>query len=144
MEPLWHIDGDWFTHHVTSGVQILTPIFLWTDVGDEDSPTLLCPGSHRSIARLLADHEPAGIPGDRVLAVVHESAQVTEVVPATGEAGDLIVCHPFLVHSINPVGPRRARYVSNVAVHGSGPLRVGHEPGPTSPVERAIALALTA
>ena len=36
----WHIDGDWFTHHVTSGEQVLTPIFLWSDVGVDDSPTL--------------------------------------------------------------------------------------------------------
>lgn len=144
MQPLWHIDGDWFTHHVDSGEQILTPIFLWSDVDDDDGPTLLCPGSHRPTARLLADHEPEGIAGDRVLAVVHENAQIDEVVPTTGEAGDLIVCHPFLVHSVNPAGPRVARRISNVAIHGYGPLDVGTASQSTSPVERAIASALVA
>lgn len=28
---LWHIDGDWFTHHLTSGEQVLTPMFLWQE-----------------------------------------------------------------------------------------------------------------
>jgi hypothetical protein len=37
---LWHIDGDWFTHHLTSSDQVLTPIFLWSDVGTDDSPNV--------------------------------------------------------------------------------------------------------
>ena len=113
-DALWHIDGDWFTHHVNSGEQILTPIFLWDDVGPDDSPTLLCRGSHRRVAQVLAEHEPAGIPGDEVAALVHETIEATGIVGATGSAGDVIVCHPFLAHSINPDGPRRARFISNV------------------------------
>lgn len=61
VEARWHIDGDWFTHHLWSGDQVLTPIFLWSDVGPDDSPTLLAAGSHREVARLLAAHEPDGI-----------------------------------------------------------------------------------
>ena len=62
-ETLWHIDGDWFTHHVTSGDQVLTPIFLWDDVDVDDGPTVLGVGSHLAVARLLARSEPDGISG---------------------------------------------------------------------------------
>lgn len=61
--PYWHIDGDWFTHHVTSCEQVVTPIFLWGDVTSADSPTLLAVGSQAAVARLLASHEPNGVAG---------------------------------------------------------------------------------
>ena len=67
-QTLWHIDGDWFTHHVTSGEQVLTPIFLWDDVDVDDGPTLLGVGSHLAVARLLARSEPDGISGGSISA----------------------------------------------------------------------------
>ena len=55
----------------------------------------------------------------------------------------MIICHPFLAHTINPDGPKRPRYISNVAVHGRAPLQ--HIPGPSyelTPVEAANRHAL--
>jgi hypothetical protein len=140
----WHIDGDWFTHHTTSGEQVLTPIFLWEDVGPADSPTLLSPGSHHRVARFLSSAEPSGVPGSEIHAFIHERLQVGETVSATGAAGDVVVCHPFLAHTINPVGPHRPRYISNVAVHGFAPLNLDATAGALSPVEAAVAEALDA
>jgi len=140
IEPLWHIDGDWFTHHLTSGEQILTPIFLWHDIDDRDAPTLLARGSHRDVARLLADHEPEGIPGPAIGTAVHAGINVTDPVPATGKAGDVYICHPFLAHSFNPIGPSGRRVISNVCVHSNAPIDVVH---PVSPVARSIANAVT-
>jgi hypothetical protein len=139
MDPLWHIDGDWFTHHVWSGEQVVTPIFLWHDVGSEDAPTLLARGSHGQVARLLASHEPDGIPGDRIVSIVHETITVEDAVPATGTAGDVYICHPFLAHSFNPIGPRKRRVISNVSVHGRSPIDIR---SPETPVARAVASAL--
>lgn len=136
----WHIDGDWFTHHIWSGDQVLTPIFLWGDVGPDDGPTLLARRSHRAVARLLAAHEPEGVPGDQIAAMVHEHITVGEIATATGSAGDLYLCHPFLAHAINPVGPRAPRYISNVAVHGFN--RVRSDGNTLSPVEQAVRDAL--
>ena len=142
LAPLWHIDGDWFRHHVHAGDQVLTPIFLWQDVGENDGPTLLAAGSHQEVARLLAEHEPDGIAGDRIGDVVNQHVQPSRVDAATGRAGDVYVCHPFLAHSVNPVGCARPRFISNVAVHGRGPLRVTAASGPLSPVEVPVAGAL--
>ncbi len=138
----WHTDGDWFTHHLTSCDQVLTPIFLWSDVGPDDSPTLLCPGSHRDVSRYLRDAEPDGVPGEEIAEFVHSRLRVTQTVGATGRAGDVIVCHPFLAHSINPTSPRQPRYISNVAVHGIAPFRLAEDASELTPVESAIATAL--
>jgi hypothetical protein len=138
----WHIDGDWFTHHLTSGEQVLSPIFLWDDVGPGDGPTLLALGSHHAVARLLSGAEPDGIPGDEIGTFFHKRLQVNETIAATGTAGDVIICHPFLAHSVNPIGPRRPRYISNIAVHGFAQLNLDPVAGELSPVESAIAMAL--
>ena len=140
--PQWHIDGDWFTHHLTSAEQVLTPIFLWSDVGSDDSPTLLCPGSHREVARYLRDAEPDGVPGEEIGEFVHSRLRAAETVEATGAAGDVIVCHPFLAHTINPASPRQPRYISNVAVHGIAPLNLTEKRSRSTPIESAVVAAL--
>jgi hypothetical protein len=91
---------------------------------------------------MLRESEPEGIPGDIIGRFIHERLEVGEQVEATGAAGDVLVCHPFLAHTINPVGPRRPRYISNVAVHGFAPLNPDRSAAELSPVERAIAQAL--
>jgi hypothetical protein len=128
---------------VTSREQVLTPIFLWSDVGLDDSPTLLAVGSHLGVARLLAEHEPEGVSGTRIGQVVDSTVARQEVAAATGEAGDLIVCHPFLAHTINPTGPTGPRFISNVAVHGTQSLDVDPMKQARSPVEAAIRQALS-
>src|SRR4029078_7828517 len=72
--------------------------FLCSDGGDADAPTLIRVGSHRDVAKLLA---PAGERGlefmelARLLDVTAERPQAL----ATGEAGPVYLCHPFLVHA---------------------------------------------
>jgi hypothetical protein len=141
IDPLWHIDGDWFTHHLVSGDQVLTPIFFWDHVGPQDGPTLLCPGSHLEVARLIESREPEGIPGSEIALAVHSRVACERPVPAIGSSGDVMLCHPFLAHTINPAGSTRGRYISNVAVHGVA-LRLDENDHRSSPVERAIARAL--
>jgi hypothetical protein len=68
-----------------------------------------------------------------------ESLTVEDAVPATGTAGDVYICHPFLAHSVNPVGPRRRRVISNVCVHGRAPIDIR---SPGTPVALAVANAL--
>jgi hypothetical protein len=142
VEAKWHIDGDWFTHHVWSGDQVLTPIFLWSDVGSDDGPTLLAAGSHREVSRLLAEHEPMGIRGDEIASAVHERISADEIVGAVGSAGDVYLCHPHLAHSINPSGSREPRYISNVAVHGFNDLRLDGNASDATPLEAAVVGAL--
>lgn len=45
---------------VDSRGRSLLMLFLYTDVGPDDAPTLLRSGSHHEVARLLAPHGSAG------------------------------------------------------------------------------------
>ncbi|WP_405060285.1 phytanoyl-CoA dioxygenase family protein [Kribbella sp. NBC_01505] len=100
----WHIEAsywngtDWRAN-VRSRERGLLSLFLLTDVCPDDAPTLIRVGSHADAARVLA---PAGddgfAPGESGPLIVEASAD-RPVVEATGSAGDVYLCHPFLVHS---------------------------------------------
>lgn len=125
----WHIDGNWFQHHIDSGDQVLSPLYLWQDVGDEDGPTLLVPGSQKRVAQLIIELEPEGLPGPAHLQSVHSLIDGSDAMPATGRAGDVYLFHPLLAHSINPDGPPSGRrVVSNVCVHGRQRRRLDELP----------------
>jgi phytanoyl-CoA dioxygenase PhyH len=104
----WHVDAsfghddpDFLSWRVNSRSKgrVLLMLFLFSDVTDSDAPTRIRVGSHLEIARIL---EPAGEPGLslRELAAngFAETAHCREVL-ATGDAGTVYLCHPFLVHA---------------------------------------------
>jgi ectoine hydroxylase-related dioxygenase (phytanoyl-CoA dioxygenase family) len=72
---------------------------LFSDVRPDDAPTRIRVGSHHEVATIL---EPAGEAGREMFEACGEIVPRTEhcpVVHATGEAGDVFLCHPFLVHA---------------------------------------------
>jgi hypothetical protein len=104
----WHIDAS-FGHedpdfmnwraNARSRGRALLMLFLFSDVGDTDAPTRIRAGSHREMARILAPAGEAGLTL-RELAVngFRETTHCSEVL-ATGPAGTVYLCHPFLVHA---------------------------------------------
>jgi hypothetical protein len=150
----WHIDvsfaleGDdpndflsWRANVVSRGRALLL-LFLFSDVGEDDAPTRIRVGSHFDIARRLA---PAGDDGMtlRELAAndFAESAGRRQVL-ATGEAGTVYLCHPFLVHAAQPHRGRRPRFLAQPPLLPREPLSLEREDGAYSPVEQAIRGAL--
>jgi Phytanoyl-CoA dioxygenase (PhyH) len=148
----WHIDssfqppGDsrWFVNYRSKHRGLLL-LCLLSDVGVDDAPTRLLPGSHLEMARLLAPAGEEGLPG----AYPGQESRIplpqptTGEVLATGSAGDVFVCHPFLVHAARwPHRGRQPRFASQPpialvdALELQGPLRR------LSPVARAIRLGL--
>ena len=149
----WHIDAsfelpntdpndflDWRIN-VTSKGRALLMLFLFSDVGEEDAPTRIRAGSHLDIARTLA---PAGDDGLslRELAVngFAESAGRAEVL-ATGEAGTVYLCHPFLVHAAQPHRGARPRFIAQPPLLPAEPFELRRD-GAYSPVEQAIRTAV--
>ena len=64
------------------------------------------------------------------------------VVQATGSAGDVYLCHPFLVHAAQAHRGREPRFLAQPPLKPSGQLEIDR-PGHTySPVEEAIRLGL--
>jgi len=104
----WHVDAS-FTEenssnylewriNVQSKARGLLMLFLFSNVSENDAPTKLKMGSHLNVARLLA---PAGEKG---LAFMELAAHLNTIndcaeTNASGKAGTVYLCHPFIVHA---------------------------------------------
>lgn len=131
----------WRANIVSHGRALLM-LFLLSDVGKQDAPTRIRAGSHRDIARMLAPHEGAGLSlGELAAGGFAESAHRQEVL-ATGSAGTVYLCHPFLVHAAQPHRGAAARFMGQPPLLPRGDLMLDRGDGAYSPVEEAIRLAL--
>lgn len=137
----WHIEASYQAAgqqrvNIASRARGLLALYLLTDVEAEGAPTRLRPGSHLDVPPILA---PAGDDGLDWFQAAGQAARASAHRPtvlATGQAGDVFLCHPFLVHAASwPHRGRFPRMIAQpaVALHGQYPLRA-----PLSPVERAI------
>ena len=147
----WHIDVS-FGHenpdfmswraNVTSKGRALLMLFLFSDVGETDGPTRIRVGSHLDIARLLAPAGEAGLSlRDMVGCGFGESAARPEVL-ATGEAGTVYLCHPFLAHAAQLHRGTQPRFLAQPPLLPRQPMGLYRQDGDASPVETAIQLAL--
>jgi hypothetical protein len=113
-------------------------LFLFSDVGEDDAPTRLRVGSHVDVARRLAPHGEEGLTlGELASTGFSESAHRPEAL-ATGPAGTVFLCHPFLVHAGQPHRGSRPRFLAQPPLLPRGPLDPFRTDGLASPVERAI------
>lgn len=145
----WHIDGSfgdppWYRVNVASRGRALLLLMLFTDVGPDDAPTRVKAGSHRDVARALAGVGPDGVafvPEELAPAALERP---TELV--TGHAGDVFLCHPFLVHAASwPHRGTSPRVLGQPAIHHpEGAWLGGFDYAvDDAPVPRAVRLALT-
>ncbi|MDI1435565.1 phytanoyl-CoA dioxygenase [Polyangium sorediatum] len=148
----WHIDPSFgwenepnfleWRANVASRGRALLMLFLFSDVGDDDAPTRLRIGSHVEIARRLAPHGERGLTlGELASTEFRESAHLPEAL-ATGRAGTVYLCHPFLVHAAQSHRGRVPRFLAQPALLPRGPFDPRRTDGQASAVERAIRLAL--
>ena len=124
--------------NITSRGRALLMLFLFSDVGEHDAPTRIRVGSHLDMARLLA---PAGEAGLSHLVLDQVGADRPQAL-ATGEAGTVYLCHPFLIHAAQKHRGSVPRFMAQPPLHPAEPFRLEREDGDYSPVEIAIRLAL--
>lgn len=152
----WHIDVSFagpasdpndflgWRANVLSQGRALLMLFLFSDVGPDDAPTRIRVGSHLDVARRLA---PAGEEGLslRELAASDgfEDTAGRQEVLATGDAGTVYLCHPFLVHAAQPHRGTRPRFLGQPPLMPADALVLTGADDAGSPVERAIRLALS-
>jgi len=87
-------------------------LFLFSDVGPDDAPTLIRVGSHLDVPAHLDGYGDEGREWmDLCNAVVPASAN-RPVALATGSIGDVYLCHPFLVHSAQQHRGRTPRFMA--------------------------------
>ncbi|HEV7274804.1 MAG TPA: phytanoyl-CoA dioxygenase family protein [Devosiaceae bacterium] len=147
----WHIDVS-FGHadpdflnwraNVTSKDRALLMLFLFSDVGEDDAPTRIRAGSHLDIARQLAPAGEAGLTLRELAADNFAGSAGQPEVLATGAAGTVYLCHPFLVHAAQPHHGTRPRFMAQPPLLPAVPLQLQRHDGAYSPVELAIRLAL--
>lgn len=104
----WHVDVSFGTDdpdflnwrvNARSKGRALLMLFLFSDVEENDAPTRIRIGSHRDMARILGPAGEAGLTLRELAANgFDETAHCAEAL-ATGEAGTVYLCHPFLVHA---------------------------------------------
>jgi Phytanoyl-CoA dioxygenase (PhyH) len=102
----WHIEGSYSLNgtgraNLRSRDRGLLALFLFTDVGPDDAPTRIRVGSHTDAIPFLADAGDDGIDLDLTVPDIARASHDRPVAYATGAAGDVYLCHPFLVHAAN-------------------------------------------
>jgi hypothetical protein len=149
----WHVDGgylpegaDTYWLNIRSRNRALLMLFLLSDVGPDDAPTRIKVGSHLDVPPVLA---PAGDRGMSFLslcqALDHAGKLDSPDRPlslATGEAGDVYLCHPFLIHAAQRHKGVRPRFIAQPPLDPTGLLELHREDGSYSPVEVAVRVAL--
>lgn len=143
----WHIEGSWWSGtdwwaNVHSKARGLLTLFLFSDVGPHDAPTKFILGSHRFAAAALATRGEAGMPGGDVPDLLRPSTFCRITADATGAAGDVYLCHPFIVHTATwPHRGSQPRMMAQPGVHVAGGFRL--DGSDRSPVARAIVEGMT-
>ena len=140
----WHVDMSFGTDdpnfmkwrvNVMSQGRALLMLFLFSDTGSNDAPTRLRKGSHQQIARQLLPHREAGLSLAELAADGFASTAYCEEAVATGQAGTVYLCHPFIVHAAQPHHGTQPRFMAQPALLPKGAF----DPVlPPSPVQLAI------
>lgn len=147
----WHVDvsfgfddPDFMSWRVNLGSKgrALLMLFLFSDIGEDDAPTRIRAGSHRDIARQLAPAGEAGLSLRELATDGFAGSAGREEVLATGQAGTVYLCHPFLVHSAQPHRGTRPRFLAQPPLLPGEPLHLDRPDGAYSPLEVAIRQAL--
>src|SRR5271154_5555951 len=110
------------------------PTARQSDVDVDDAPTRIMPGSHLKMPSLLHRFGDDGVFG--LDAPLPEPTE--PIAYATGEAGDVYLCRPFLVHAASwPHRESAPRFVAQPPVSLVGDLRLDGNDRDHSPVARA-------
>ena len=145
----WHIDVSFGTDtpdfmswraNIHSKGRALLMLFLFSDVGERDAPTRVRVGSHADVARQLAPAGDQGLTLRELAADGFAMSAHRPVVTATGDAGTVYLCHPFLVHAAQPHQGQRPRFLAQPPLLPVDPHNRPH--GDFNAVEEATARAL--
>lgn len=144
----WHLDAGFGDGQGLGRVTLrshgraLLMLFLFSDVAEQDAPTRIRVGSHFDVPPLLAEApEETGREWFDLCGAAEAASAERPVQLATGQAGDVFLCHPFLVHAAQPHRGSTPRFMAQPPLKPTGLLDLeSQEP---TPVERAVQEALT-
>jgi hypothetical protein len=133
-------DGSWRLN-VTSTGRALLMLFLFSDVDVDDAPTRILTGSHLDVPSLLKPHGNKGLSFIELARSLKPSTFLRPLALATGKAGTVYLCHPFLIHAAQTHHDGTTpRFMAQPPLHGS--VDPFGEHNVLSPVEKAIRIGL--
>ncbi len=148
----WHVDAgfpdddpaDYFKWRINirSKGRGLLLLFLFSDISVADAPTRLRAGSHQDVARLLAGAGEMGLSFTELAGKLDQLPERT-VVTATGQAGTVYLCHPFMVHAAQPHHGTVPRFLAQPPLLVPAGFDLLAADGELPPVAAAIRQAVT-
>jgi hypothetical protein len=147
----WHVDAsfpgseaasyfDWRIN-INSRGRALLMLFLFSDVSDNDAPTRIKIGSHLDVAKVL---EPEGERGLTFMELAHRLEVLPEhkIALATGKAGTVYLCHPFIVHAAQDHNGEVPKFMAQPPLLTKNDFEIYRAEEQLSPVEKAIVKGL--
>lgn len=143
----WHVEASFpddgpndymqWRINIYSKGRALLMLFLFSDVSIDDAPTRIKPGSHLTVARLLAPYGDSGLSFMELASRLNATAPDNDVF-ATGKPGTVYLCHPFLVHAAQPHHGKNPRFMAQPALLPAEQMQIERTDKNYSPVEIAI------
>lgn len=127
--------------NVKSKGRALLMLILYSDVTENDAPTVIYEGSHINVARLLSTEGDLGLSFMELADRLDELPKRKEVY-ATGKAGTVYLCHPFLVHSAQSHKGTNPKFMAQPPLLLKGELCISNSDIGYAPVEQAIRLGI--
>lgn len=143
----WHVDasfpGDDINNYLEWRINIkskgraLLMLFLFSDVGHDDAPTRIRAGSHLDVAGIL---QPAGEEGLSFIDLAQklDLSKDRKEVMATGKAGTVFLCHPFIVHAAQSHHGKVPKFMAQPPLFTTKEFNLQRADNNYCPVEKAI------
>jgi hypothetical protein len=148
----WHVDAsfagedaanyfEWRINIHSKGRGLLM-LFLFSDVTERDAPTVIQTGSHFDVAKIL---EPEGEKGLSFIELAQriQTIPAKETVTATGKAGTVYLCHPFIVHAAQNHYGTLPKFMAQPALLTKKDFNINQPEALLCPVEQAILIGLS-
>lgn len=143
----WHVDASFagenannyfeWRINLNSKARGLLMLFLFSDVSENDAPTIIKKGSHFDVAKIL---EPEGEKGLSFMELAQKLNTIStkEEIFATGKAGTVYLCHPFIVHSAQNHYGTTPKFMAQPPLLTKYDFNLNQIDALLSPVEKAI------
>lgn len=143
----WHVDASFpgenagnymnWKINIKSKGRALLMLFLFSDTSELDAPTRIKVGSHLEVANMLQHHGEAGLTFMQLAEKLKHLAPGKEIT-ATGNAGTVYLCHPFLVHAAQQHRGTAPKFMAQPGLLSKRDFNLGQPTEISCPVEKAI------
>jgi len=147
----WHVDASFagedasnyfeWRINIQSKARGLLMLFLFSDVTEQDAPTVIKVGSHFDVAKIL---EPEGEKGLSFMELTQRINTIStrKINVAIGKAGTVYLCHPFIVHAAQNHYGTKPKFMAQPPLLTKKGFNISKIDTELCPVEKAILIGL--